>query len=146
VIRTTTMPLNRIAGVGLLFRRSAFGSRAPEGWFLTVWQEDGQRIQLKKFLVTAWRTPKPPPGQKRPIVAFGRDPARPLPHENVQELASTHPGRIALEMYEWILGVQGESGPLATEQLQKTATFDQKSAVETWAWWSPDGTMERLRK
>lgn len=144
VFGTTAIPLAELAGIGLLYQRTP-NTRAPEGWFLEVWGKDGKNRRVGRFLVAALRMPKPPPGQKRPFISFGRDPSLPLPHEDVQDLAHTRPGRIAKQMYDWVLARQGPSGPLATRALQKTVTFDRWAATETWAWWSPDGTMGRLR-
>jgi hypothetical protein len=141
---TRRIPLANIAGIGLLYQRTP-QSRRPEGWFLEAWTKDGKRIQVGGFLVLTLRQPASPNG-KRPVITTGRDPTLPLPHEDVDDLARTRPGRIATEMYEWVLARQGPAGSLATEALQKSATYEPSAPTQVWAWWSPDGTMERLCK
>lgn len=144
-IRGKKIPVSQIMGVGLLYRRTPH-TRAPEGWFLEVWESSGAMTQLGQYIVTSLleRTP-PKSGEKRSFIRFGRDLARPLPHEDAAVLAATRPGRIATEIYEWVLSRQGPNGPLATRAAQKSATYEGSGLTQNLAWWSPDGTMGRLR-
>lgn len=142
--KTNVVATAEIAGVGLLYRRTP-NSRAPEGWFLELWDGAGHRHQIGKVFRAGIVLPTPP-GQKRALISLrvNRPPDWPLPSEDLGVLAASRPGKIATSVYEFVIEAQGPRGPLAARALQKHERADRWAVTKTLAWWSPDGEMGRV--
>jgi hypothetical protein len=142
--RTATIRTDQVAGIGLLYRRTP-NSRAPEGWFLELWDDTARRYQVGRIFRAGLRLPTPP-GEKRPLIGLrvNRPADWPLPGEDPGVLANSRPGKIARSVYDFVLRVQGPGGPLAQQELQKHVRADRWAATKTLAWWSPDGQMGRV--
>ncbi|NNN20974.1 MAG: hypothetical protein HKL80_03110 [Acidimicrobiales bacterium] len=144
-ISSYEIPTDEIAGVGLLFQDVDM-SRAPSGWYIYIWDSAGKKKMLDKLVETTILVPKPANGKRRPLISINRDPTLPLPHEDLDYLTNSRTGKVAKAIYDFTLMVQGPTGPLATKALQKSTKNDRFSSTKFWAWWSPDGTMERIIK
>lgn len=142
--RTATIRTDQVAGIGLLYRRTP-NSRAPEGWFLELWDGTARRYQVGRIFRAGLRLPTPP-GEKRPLIGLrvNRPAEWPLPGEDPALLGNSKPGQIARSIYDFVLKVQGPHGPLAEQELQKHERADRWAVTKTLAWWSPDGQMGRV--
>ncbi len=105
-ISSYQIPTDEIAGVGLVFREMDSG-RVPSGWYICVWDDEGKKNVLDKLVVTTIMTPKPANGKRRPLISINRDPALPLPHEDLDYLTSSRSGKVAKAIYDFTLMAQG---------------------------------------
>lgn len=155
------IPLEEIAGVGLVFRRSGTGAPVPMGWYLTVWPVNGMpeltaisyvpfirsylhpgRNAAARFLAsdssrTSSRTP------------FGIDSFDPVRETDLDKLAATYAAGVARAIYQRALARQGPSGYLASREEQKHVSAvnppvlpglrNTYSVRRNVAFWSPDG-------
>ena len=58
-------------------------------------------------------------------------------------LASSRAGRVARQLYDGVLAIQGPLGNLSRLQMQRHPEMIASDAPETTAYWSPDGEMGR---
>lgn len=58
-------------------------------------------------------------------------------------LASSRAGRVARQLYDGVLAIQGPLGNLSRLQMQRHPEVSASDAPETTAYWSPDGEMGR---
>jgi hypothetical protein len=138
--------ISDVAGVGLLYRWIPM-SRVPAGWVLNIWDKDGEKVEISKVIVATWRNP-PTPGAEKPKGLNrigGRPESAPFPYEKDPErLATTHPAKVARQIYDWVFDIQGATGPLAVQELQKKVKRDPWASTKTVGWWSPDVIMGRI--
>lgn len=130
VVRTRVVPFEEIAGVGLVFKRPASGRRgAMPGWYVTVWPADNPPLDVR----IAYRP------RIRPVRIRAFDP---VTGTDAGKLAASHAARVARELHDRVLAVQGPSGFLATRQQQKhVPPGGGLSAMRNVAFWSPDGEL-----
>ena len=140
-----SIAVSDVAGVGLLYRWVPM-SRVPPGWVLNIWDKNGKRYPVDKIIVTTWKNPLPKDQRpQRRIRIGGGSESAPFPfEEDPSGLSSTHPARVACQIYDWVLQVQGPTGSLANQELQKKVKRDPWSSVKTVGWWSPDIMMGRI--
>ena len=133
LVRTRVVPLEEVAGVGLVFRRPAGNhNRGRAGWYVTVWPADNPPLDIR----IAYR---PASWAGRPVRTDTFDPVRAT---DAGKLAATHAAWVAREVHDRVLAVQGPSGFLATRQQQKhIAPGAGLSAMRNAAFWSPDGEL-----
>lgn len=153
---TTRIAAAEVTGIGLAFRlvSSVGGRRLAAGWYLTVWHgaEPGEQTGIS-YVPMSWR-------RRGPAVAFllsgaagdaadaGRnfslDRFDPAAQTDVAKLTSTYPGRVARDLYQRVLSLQGAQGLLAATEHQKHVHASGRWALATVrAVWSPDGVMGR---
>jgi hypothetical protein len=148
VFHTTRIAVSDITGIGLAFR---LAGRAP-GWHLTVWRGPGAgELTGISYVPMVWRNRGHKAARKflvLPAVSAGREFSLrqfdPAAETDVARLVATHPGRVARELYQRVLSLQGPGGLLATTQQQMHVPVPGRWAVSTArAVWSPDGVMTR---
>ena len=141
---TVRIPVDEIAGVGLLFQNASVGTQRFSGWYPYVWRRDGTVVRLTGFDFTPnrWIRPGDTDGKGRRMVTKG----------NVDEMRSTNPtvmaksaaGQLVSGIYSRVCEVQGPSGLLVSYQMQKRRVPPRNTYGSFTAFWSPDGEMERL--
>jgi hypothetical protein len=155
---TTRIAARDVTGIGLSFRlvNSASGRRLGAGWYLTVWDGAGTAQQTGiSYVPMLWRY-RGPAAAKKFLVAslagtaedarrdFSLDRFDPAAQTDVARLASTYPDRVARDLYQRLLSLQGPDGLLATTEQQKHVHMSGRWALATvLAVWSPDGVMSR---
>lgn len=117
--RTVVIPLNDVAGVGLLYRSRRPPGRGPSAWFVFVWRRNGS-VQRVASLICRKESDASP-----------------------SQIAASRAGRMARRLDSKIRAIQGPTGGLATLQLQKHANVGLTSDLV--AFWSPDGETGRTR-
>lgn len=153
---TTRIAVGDVTGIGLAFRlvSSATGRRVGAGWYLTVWHDAGAGEQTGiSYVPMVWRY-RGPAAAARFLVAgpaesgghagreFALDRFDPAAQTDVAKLAATHPGRVARDLYQRVLSLQGPGGLLAaTEQQKHVPPSGHWSLATVLAVWSPDGVM-----
>jgi hypothetical protein len=137
---TTVLPLSDISGVGLVYRRQP----RAEGWWLEVWDATGERVEIRRFVLSSWSYPRLAPGAKRQEHGQ-RDWTIPVPHENADDLAASKPGRVAACLYDAVMSCQGSGGRLAVQAMQEHVEHEPQRSDSPIAWWSPDGSMGRAK-
>jgi hypothetical protein len=144
---TISIPISDIAGIGLLFCYWPFGTgwRKTPSWDLFVWRVDSSCE--KDFAVSYFDRKQELPGlQLKPRRVDQDYVATRVRRADASRLAASRPGQVALDIYKRVLAAQGASGPLARQQLQKTASWsNQDRAPLTIAYWSPDGNIGASR-
>ncbi len=142
---TVRIPVDEIAGVGLLFRNASVGTTRFSGWYPYVWRRDGTVVRLTRFDYTPnrWIRPGDTDGKGRRIVTKG----------NVDEMRSTNPTVMAksaagqLVSRHLLSGLRG-SRPIGLARFvsdAEAARLPRETDGSVTAIWSPDGEMERLR-
>jgi len=139
--RRISLPVNDIAGVGLVFKRNQGGTGGlPSGWYLMVWRCDGHfQYTGIGYIPAVFRRGNPGGGQSRSVSAVKFNP---VADTDSRQLASTYAAQVARDIYDHVMSRQGPSGPLAVQQLQKHV-----QAGGPWgtspilAYWSPDGSI-----
>lgn len=144
-LRSWTLDLSEIAGIGLIYQRTPGNSRDYAGWYLNIWTRNGLRYPVRQFFIATWASPKSNPEQRDQLRSFtARWPRElPVPNEDAAKLAHSRPGRIAARVAEAIARHQGTDGLLAEARLEKRQIFSPLGAPQLIAWWSPDGEMGR---
>jgi len=117
--KTVVIPLDNVAGVGLLYHSFRQNTQSGSAWSVFVWRRDGS-AQRAGILISR-RGPDLPPSQ----------------------LAASRAGRMATRLDAKIRARQGPAGSLATLELQKHASSG--LAYHVVAFWSPDGDMGLVR-
>lgn len=117
--RTVVVPIDDIAGVGLLYRKHRAPDRSPSGWNAFVWRRDGSMQRVGAL--TCQLAADVPPGQ----------------------IAASRAARMARRLHDKIRAVQGPTGNLARLELQKHASVALTDNLV--AFWSPDGNMGPVR-
>jgi hypothetical protein len=138
------MAVSDVAGVGLLFCWQSIGG--PFGrWDLFVWRSDGCYERCPS--ISCFDTAQGPPGlHMKPRIMSEGYVAGWLARADASRLASSRPGRIATDLYQRVLAVQGTDGPLARCELQKQASWSNRDRDPlTILFWSPDGEMGAAR-
>jgi hypothetical protein len=117
--KTVVIPLDDVAGVGLLYHSFRRYTQSGSAWSVFVWRRNGS-AQRAGILICR-RGPDLPPSQ----------------------LAASRAGRMATRLDAKIRARQGPAGSLATLELQKHASSG--LAYHVVAFWSPDGDMGLVR-
>ena len=158
VFHTTRIAFGDVTGIGLAFSlvSNAAGARVGVGWYLTVWRGPGAGEQTGiSYVPMVWRnrgpaaaakflvaSPAVPAGDASP--EFSLDQFDPAAQTDMARLASTHPARVARDLYQRVLSFQGPGGLLAATEQQKHVHPSGRWALTTVrAVWSPDGVMTR---
>jgi hypothetical protein len=156
IFHTTRIAAGGVTGIGLAFRlvRSPRGLAA--GWYLTVWQGAGAGEQTGiSYVPMLGRFRGPAAAKKLLAAAPGGDPGAarrgfsldgfdPAAQTDEARLASTYPGRVARDLYQRVLSLQGPNGLLAATEQQKHGHVSGRWALaKVLAVWSPDGVMSR---
>jgi hypothetical protein len=138
--RRISIPVQDIAGVGLMFKGALAGTRVPPGWYLTVWRTDGdQRYTGIGYFPAVFRRNKRGGGKSRSLITARFDP---VADTDARQLSLTHAARVARDIYDHVLACQGPSGPLAVQQLQKhVQAFGPWARSPSVGFWSPDGVL-----
>lgn len=128
-MRRRRIPLEEVAGVGLLFQWVLVRNGLPAGWYLTVWDKDEKPHTVEECALISHWTQKD--------YMSGRGPA-----ETTEELAASDAGQMAKRIYDRVFSVQGSQGPLATRraQMMRNTTVWTRD-INTYACWSPDGEL-----
>jgi hypothetical protein len=126
------------------------------GWYLTVWDGADQGRQTGiSYMPMLWRYRGPAAAHKFLTVSpaavtghssleFRLDRFDPAAQTDVARLASTCAGRIARDLYQRVVSMQGPAGPLRVTEQQKRPRPASRWALATPpAVWSPDGVMSR---
>jgi hypothetical protein len=153
---TTRIAVGDVTGIGLSFRQVRSAAGLGVGWYLTVWRGPGAGEQTGiSYVPMLLRLRGPAAAQKLLAVStalsadvHGRDFTLgrfdPAAQTDVARLASTHPGRVARDLYQRIVALQGPGGLLAaTEQQKHMHPSDRRALSTVQAVWSPDGVMTR---
>ena len=117
--KTVVIPLEDVAGVGLLYHSFRPYTQSGSAWSVFVWRRNGS-AQRAGILICR-RGPDVPPSQ----------------------LAASRAGRMAQRLDAKIRACQGPAGSLATLELQKHASSG--LAYHVVAFWSPGGDMGLVR-
>jgi hypothetical protein len=117
--KTVVIPLEDVAGVGLLYHSFRPRTQSANAWSVFVWRYDGS-VQRAGSLICR-RGPDPAPSQ----------------------IARSRAGRMAKRLHDKIRAIQGPAGSLATLELQKHASTG--LANDMVAFWSPDGAIGPTR-
>jgi hypothetical protein len=112
-LRTVVVPIDDIAGVGLLYCKDRPGKRSPSAWYVVLWRRDGTMQRAANLLC--------------------RRAADALPIQ----IGASRAAKIARRLDGKIRTVQGPAGALATLELQKHVRDG--FAGGPVAFWSPDG-------
>jgi len=146
---TTRIAVDDVTGIGLAFRR---GGRTL-GWYLTVWHGEGAGELTGISYVPMFLRNRGPAAAAKFLVAgpavsagpgFTLDHFDPAAQTDMTRLASTYPGRVARELDQRVLSLQGPGGVLAATEQQKHVPASGRWALATvLAVWSPDGVMTR---
>lgn len=153
---TTRIAVGDVTGIGLAFRQVRSAAGLGVGWYLTVWRGPGAGEQTGiSYVPMLLRYRGPAAAQKllavSPAVSAG-DASRdftigkfdPAAQTDMARLASTHPARVARDLYQRVLSLQGPGGLLAAIEQQKHVPASGRWAPATvQAVWSPDGVMTR---
>jgi hypothetical protein len=145
---STKIPVSEIAGVGLLYCYWPrwTGYRQVNRWSLYFWRSDGSRISDPAFgIVDKEKEPKGVRLKQRRLDEAWV--AERMANASSDHLAQSNPGRIASDIYQRVVDLQGPSGSLTVNQLQKTSGSwsNQDPAALTIGYWSPDGTLGATR-
>jgi hypothetical protein len=140
LFRSTVVPLAGISGIGLIYRLKSRGA----GWGLVLWDPDGKSVEIPRFILSTWSSPRVAVGVKR-APDGKKDWTIPLPNENTDRLATSKAGRVATRLYESVTARQGHQGPLVLQAKQKAVEYDPNVRSSPQAWWSPDGAMGRAK-
>ena len=132
------------------------GRRLGVGWYLTVWHSAGAGEQTGiSYVPMLWRYRGPAAAAKFLVASpavpagdvgreFSLDQFDPAAQTDMARLASTHPARVARDLYQRVLSLQGPGGLLAATEQQKHMHPPDRWALSTvQAVWSPDGVMTR---
>jgi hypothetical protein len=147
------IPVSDVTGVGLVFRRLGQTGDSGSGWYLMIWHGDerGEPVAIcyapvlrsghdvrgpQKLLAAA---PASPPGGIRP--PFNLQTFDPAADTDPAKLATTHAGRVAREVYEYVLAKQGSAGLLAITRQQTHVPAKALGTADVEAYWSPDGVI-----
>jgi hypothetical protein len=117
--KTVVIPVDDVAGVGLLYHSFSPRTQSANVWSVFVWRRDGSVLRAGSLVCR--RGPDPPPSQ----------------------IARSRAGRMAKRLHDKIRTIQGSAGSLATLELQKHASTGLASDMV--AFWSPDGDMGPTR-
>jgi len=137
VFGRTDVPLSSLAGVGLVYSVPT-GAPGNAGWALTVWDRD-RGIRLRRWRAASSLDPDAATRSGRPTADW----TAPFDDEDLAYLAASGAGRVARQIYDAAVRVQGYNGPLRTRARQRAIVYDPDAMVSTVAWWSPDGAMGR---
>jgi hypothetical protein len=120
---TTRIAAADVTGIGLAFRRvsSISGGLLAAGWYLTVWHgaAAGEQTGIS-YVPMSWRRRGPaaafllsgPAGDALDTRRnFSLDRFDPAAQTDAVKLASTYPGRVARDLYQRVLSLQGRAGP-----------------------------------
>ncbi len=113
--KTVVIPLDDVAGVGLLYRIHRAPDRSPSAWYVYVWRRNGS-VQRVNGLICRKLADAPP-----------------------SQIAASRAGRTVRRLDNKIRAVQGPAGSLATLELQKHGRV--ALADNLVAFWSADGDM-----
>jgi len=111
--KTVVIPLDDVAGVGLLYHSFRPRTQSANAWSVFVWRRNGS--VLRAGTLTCRRGADATPSQ----------------------IARSRAGRMAKRLHDKIRTIQGSAGSLATLELQKHPTTG--LANDMVAFWSPDG-------
>ncbi len=135
---TLQVPLDEIAGVGLVFQKAFGRGGGFSGWYPYVWRRDGTAVQLSGFMYAParWIRLGDVDGKRTIWVKKG----------NVDEMRSTEPSVLAksaaaqlvVSIYSRVCEIQGRSGLLASYQMQKHRVPPREIEGSFTAFWSPD--------
>jgi len=117
--KTVVIPLEDVAGVGLLFHSFRPRTQSANAWSVFIWRRGGT-VQRAGTL----------------ICRCGPDPAP-------SQIARSRAGRMAKRLHDKIRASQGSAGSLATLELQKHSSTG--LANDMVAFWSPDGVIGPTR-
>ena len=131
------IPVGDVAGVGLVFKHTTPPARAPlTGWYLMIWTKDGTEhvTNIVWLPMTYGKT-------------IGSTTKKSLSARNFDAVQGTDPAKLsevpaaiaAKDIYERVLGVQGNQGPLATLAFQRHPRRNAYAVSPITAYWSPDG-------
>lgn len=150
----TRIAAGDVSGIGLEFKliTDVTGKRLGVGWYLTIWPGAGTGEQTGiAYVPMVWRSRGRAAEQKflvTPAATVGRgfsvEKFDPAAQTDLARLASTYPARVARDLYQVVLSLQGAGGLLAaTEQQKHVRPSDRYGFTKVLAVWSPDGVMTR---
>lgn len=116
---TVVIPINDVAGVGLLYYIHRPPYRSPSAWYVYVWRRNG------------------------PVQRVNGLSCRKLADVPSSQIAASRAGRTVRRLDNKIRAAQGPTGSLATLELQKHGRVG--LADNLVAFWSPDGDMGPTR-
>jgi hypothetical protein len=155
---TTRIAVSDVTGIGLAFKlvSSVSGRRLGAGWYLTVWRDAGAgELTGISYVPMLWRYRGPAAAYKFLTVSptavdghsspeFRLDRFDPAAQTDVARLTSTYAGRVARDLYQRVVSMQGPGGPLRVTEQQKHPPPASRWALATLpAVWSPDSVMSR---
>jgi hypothetical protein len=117
--KTVVIPINDVAGVGLLYSIHRPPERSPSAWYVYVWRRNGSVQRLNGLS------------------------CRKLADVPSSQIAASRAGRTVRRLDNKIRAVQGPTGSLTTLELQKQGRVG--LADNLVAFWSPDGDMGPTR-
>jgi hypothetical protein len=117
--KTVVIPVDDVAGVGLLYHSFRPRTQSANAWSVFVWRRNGS--VLRAGTLVCRRGPDPAPSQ----------------------IARSRAARMAKRLHDKIRTIQGSAGSLATLELQKQASTGLASDMV--AFWSPDGAIGPTR-
>jgi hypothetical protein len=116
---TVVIPLDDVAGVGLLYRRHTPPDRSPSAWYVYVWRRNGSVQRINGLIC------------RKHADALS------------SQIAASRAGRTAQMLDAKVRALQGPTGSLATLELQKRTSIGLSNDLV--AFWSPDGAMGPTR-
>jgi hypothetical protein len=119
-LRTVVIPLNDVAGVGMLYHVRRTPNRSPSAWSVFVWRRNGS-VQRVAGLICRKDADAPP-----------------------SQIAASRAGRMTRRLDAKVRAIQGPTGSLATLELQKRGSAGLASDLV--AFWSPDGDVGPARR
>jgi hypothetical protein len=111
--KTVVIPVDDVAGVGLLYRSFRPRTQSAKAWSVFVWRRNGSVLRAGTL-----------------ICRRGADAAP-------SQIARSRAGRMAKRLHDKMRTIQGSAGSLATLELQKHPSTG--LANDMVAFWSPDG-------
>jgi hypothetical protein len=116
---TVVIPINDVAGVGMLYYIHSPQHRSPSAWYVYVWRNNGSVQRLNGLI------------------------CRKLADVPSSQIAASRAGRTVRRLDNKIRAAQGPTGSLATLELQKHGRVGLADNIV--AFWSPDGDMGPTR-
>jgi len=141
--KTLVMPTVEMAGVGLLYHKEKYGRRAPSGWFVYAWRVDDSKEKLAPLFYNPGKLVEVGDETGRASRFVKKGSGDEIRSTNPALLASSRAGRVARQLYDGVLAIQGPLGNLSRLQMQRHPEVIASDAPETTAYWSPDGEMGR---
>lgn len=140
--------LSRIAGIGMLLRPSIPGTRSPMMWVTFIWDDHGNRSQIRSLNFTPLlvRASAGRSARDRPSITANPWDVDPFAITNTDVIGQSTAGRATADIYRRVVAIQGPHGPLLTQNRERHATYSVWDVPLYTAFWSPDGRYARFRK